>query len=147
MLNNLKSATCGFGGRVFPACLLGAIIVCSANGAVDGTNDANSTIRYDSRDPFWPVGYMPKEVAVAPKKIAPKKAKPSGKYEWGLAMKKLSISGVSSKGKDDFFAVVNGKVKSVGDTISVDFEGITYTWAVESIKPPGSVKLRRVSAL
>ena len=147
MSSNYRAGVCVYRSVCFMACLFAGAVVFSAKGAADGTNDATSGLSPEKRDPFWPVGYIPKETAAKPKKIEPKRVVPSGRYEWGLAMKKLLISGVSSKGKNEFFAVVNGKVKSVGDTISVDYEGITYTWAVESIKPPGSVKLRRVSAL
>lgn len=146
MLNNCISSGCAARALCWLFGLSVAVTVFSDNDS-GGMNDAKIGVSSEKRDPFWPVGYIPKNVEVRPKKIAPEKVKPSGKYEWGLAMKQLSISGVSSKGKNDFFAVVNGKIKRVGDTISVEYEGITYTWAVESIKPPGSVKLRRVSAL
>lgn len=110
-----------------------------------GTNDANSLDATVKRDPFWPVGFVPEKIAKAAKKSAMKKSTVS--KDWAGAMKKVVINGVSSKGKDDFYAVVNGELKSVGDTFSVDHNGTTYTWAVASIQPPGSVRLRRVSAL
>ena len=60
-------------------------------------------------------------------------------------MKKVVINGVSSSADNDYYAVINGEVKSVGDTVSVRMDSSVYTWAVDDIKPPGSVKLRRVS--
>jgi hypothetical protein len=109
-----------------------------------GTNDANSVATVSKRDPFWPVGFVPKELQ---KKDEADVKKPTDSNDWSGAMKKVVINGVSSRGSDDFFAVVNGQVKSISDTVSVVHEGVTYTWEVASIKPPGSVKLRRVSAL
>lgn len=117
----------------------------SEEGAVAGANDVREKPVLEQRDPFWPVGYQPEVKGVIPEKMVEKVVEPSGNHNWREAMKMVSISGVSSRA-DEFFAVVNGKVKRVSDTISVSHEGITYTWAVDSIKPPGSVKLRRVSA-
>ena len=147
MLTSSIKVRCGLFCVIAFGVLGSACTAFSEEESAGGTNDAPVVIPPEKRDPFWPIGFVPKETIVIPKKEAPKVERRSGKYEWSAAMKMLSISGVSSKGKNEFFAVVNGKVKSVGDTISVDYQGITYTWAVESIKPPGSVKLRRVSAL
>jgi len=99
------------------------------------------------RDPFWPVGYVPESVRAAQEesKSKPEK-KPANKKGWNDAMKKVVINGVSSA-DNDFYAVINGEIKKVGDTISVNYEGTVYTWAVDGIKPPSSVRLRRVSAL
>ena len=127
------------------------ILVLSATTALSqtengsGTNDANSVATSVKRDPFWPVGYVPEKIVQAKKKSTMKKT--TVKNDWAGAMKKVVINGVSSKGKNDFYAVVNGELKSLGDTFSVDHNGTTYTWAVASIQPPGSVRLRRVSAL
>jgi hypothetical protein len=109
-----------------------------------GTNDASIQGTVEKRDPFWPVGYVPERVKQAEVK---KTVKPTGLNDWNGAMKKVVINGVSSRADNEFFAVINNEVKSVNDTISVSHGGITYTWAIASIKPPGSVKLRRVSAL
>ena len=109
-------------------------------------NDAFPLETVAKRDPFWPVGHVPEAVQAAnKKKVVVKKSAESN--DWNGAMKKVVINGVSSRANNDFFAVINGQVKRVDDTISVSHGGVTYTWAVAKIKPPGSVNLRRVSAL
>ncbi|MDF7824905.1 hypothetical protein P4B35_12855 [Pontiellaceae bacterium B12227] len=114
--------------------------------SVSGANNANNVSATVKRDPFWPVGHVPEAVRAAnKKKVVVKKQAESN--DWNGAMKKVVINGVSSRANNDFFAVINGQVKRVDDTISVSHGGVTYTWAVANIKPPGSVKLRRVSAL
>ena len=96
------------------------------------------------RDPFWPVGYIPEHLIK--KEVTVEKVKPvSVVGSWSLAMKTIVINGVSSRSGDDFFAVINGEIKSVGDSVSVKYGDAVYTWTVDSIKPPRSVKLRRVS--
>ncbi|WP_372796274.1 hypothetical protein [Pontiella sp.] len=115
----------------------------SAPADVSGTNDALKPAVREKRDPFWPVGYVPERMIQKAEKVV----KPTTSKDWAGAMKKVVINGVSSRGHDDFFAVVNGELKSVGDTFSVDHNGTIYTWAVASIQPPGSVSLRRVSAM
>ena len=111
-----------------------------------GTKDAKPLPTAVKRDPFWPVGYVPESVRIANVKKTVVK-KPTENNDWNGAMKQVVINGVSSRSNNEFFAVINGQVRSVDDTISVNHGGVTYTWAVASIKPPGSVKLRRVSAL
>ena len=111
-----------------------------------GTDDAQSLATSVKRDPFWPVGYVPESVkAAAEASSTGPVVKRTIANDWNTAMKKVSINGVSSKNKE-FFAVINGRIKGVGDTVTVNHGGMVYTWSVESIKPPGSVKLRRVSA-
>ena len=147
MTNNNKSKCLRSGRLLFPAVGIG-FLLCSASfsqtKSSSGMNDANVKISASKRDPFWPVGYVPKELQ---KKVEAVVKKPTESNDWSGAMKKVVINGVSSRANNDFFAVVNGEVKSVNDTVSVTHGGMTYTWAVASIKPPGSVKLRRVSAL
>lgn len=126
------------------ACLMAAPAFSERTGG-SGTNDAQQSASNAKRDPFWPVGYVPESAvkAVAEKQIA----KSTANKDWSGAMKKVVINGVSSKGKNEFFAVINGELKGVDDTFSVQHGGTVYTWAVASIQPPGSVRLRRVSAL
>jgi hypothetical protein len=98
------------------------------------------------RDPFWPIGYRLEEpLTVAPGKASTKSVVESGKADWSQAMKLILISGVSSRAGNEFFAVVNGQIKSVGDTVSVSMGGRIYTWKIYEISPPSSVKLRRIS--
>lgn len=146
-MTNVNKNKCSMrsGWKVFPAIGIGFLLCSSAFSQaknISGTNDAPNDSSMSKRDPFWPIGYVPESLK---KKASVKK--PVVSNDWNGAMKKVVINGVSSRSNNDFFAVINGGVKSVNDTISVVHGGITYTWAVASIKPPGSVKLRRVSAL
>lgn len=125
-----------------------ALFVVGASGAATkegaGADDAGKDASF-KRDPFWPVGFVPESVRKATV-AAPKTGENRrGITDWSAAMKQVVINGVSSRSNSDFFAVINGGVKRVGDSVSVMHEGAVYTWAVDSIKPPGSVKLRRVS--
>ena len=112
----------------------------NADGMVDAPNEGSSA----KRDPFWPVGYVPeKSIQV---ESGQKITSPAVSTDWNGAMKLVAINGVSSRADDEFFAVINGQVKRVGETVTLKHEGTIYTWSVDSITPPGSVKLRRVSA-
>ena len=114
------------------------------SGGINGAKQEKAAFK---RDPFWPVGYVPESVKKAiAARDKPNSVRPTVANNWSTAMKKIAINGVSSRANNEFFAVINGQVKSVGDTVTVNLDGLVYTWAVESIKPPGSVKLRRVSA-
>lgn len=112
----------------------------------NGTNDAIEQEAFIKRDPFWPVGYVPKIIA----NVIPKGTSEQGVAKvdnsWNEAMKKVEINGVSSRANNAYCAVINGQVKSVGDTVTITHGDTIYTWAVDGIEPPSSVKLRRVSA-
>jgi hypothetical protein len=111
----------------------------------EGTQAAKEQGASVKRDPFWPVGYAPKSLKqAAPNSADPKK--PQTGNAWSQAMKKVVINGVSSKANNEFIAVINGEIKGVNDLVMIRHENTMYTWVVDMVKPPGSVKLRRVSA-
>lgn len=113
--------------------------------AVDGTDSAKSSPAKEARDPFWPVGYTPEWIKNAGKSQLALEMETTGDADWNAAMKEVSIQGVSSRAGNEFYAVINGQIKSVGDAVSVKHGNSTYSWAIESITPPSSVKLRRIS--
>lgn len=112
----------------------------------NGTNDAPEQKAVIKRDPFWPVGYVPKNITSMVPKGNAEQGAAKVDNSWNEAMKKVEINGVSSRAKNAYCAVINGQVKSVGDTVAINHSGTIYTWAVDGIEPPSSVKLRRVSA-
>ena len=86
------------------------------------------------RDPFWPVGFIPKGVAIDGAR-AQKNDETFGTPQWAEAMKQLSLSGIMNTGQGTYVAIVNGQAVSEGDTISVFFSGRNYTWTVRAITP------------
>ena len=93
------------------------------------------------RDPFWPVDHVVKGEENSA--LTQKKQGVSGAVDWDKAMKQVVINGVSSRADNEYVAVINNEVKSVGESVSIRYGGAKYTWKVEKITPPGSVKLRR----
>lgn len=111
------------------------------------------------RDPFWPVGYVPRPV-VKPVAGTPEARLPASVARppvaerppnWTEATRRVDIRGTSrigrekSTGAELYQAVVNGRVVEPGDTISVSFEGRTYRWRVQAITS-GGVSLTRLDA-
>jgi hypothetical protein len=93
-----------------------------------------------TRDPFWPVGYVPPEEKPAdePRTTASKgpvveKLEPP---QWDLALKTLTIKGVMKSGSG-YMAVINGQVTSENDTISTVFKKRSYSWRVAKIGKEG----------
>ncbi|RKX46370.1 MAG: hypothetical protein DRP64_03275 [Verrucomicrobia bacterium] len=127
------------GLKAFPAANSQTNQVDGIDGAVVGTVAVQ-------RDPFWPVGYTPERLDGKGSGEQGKALESSGKIDWNKAMKQVAIQGVSSRAGNEFFAVVNGQIKSTGETVSVQVGGVSYTWMIDGISPPSSVKLRRVSA-
>ncbi|MBN2685402.1 MAG: hypothetical protein JXR40_09000 [Pontiellaceae bacterium] len=93
------------------------------------------------RDPFWPVGYVPESEKVK----EPVKNSDDVKIDWASAEKALRINGIGSR-DGAVYALINGQIKVVGERLAVMLNNVVYTWEVESINPPGTVKLRQVSA-
>lgn len=102
------------------------------------------------RDPFWPVGYVPKVVAV--KKAVPETTgavSPLPKTiltrlpQWDEAQKQLDIRGISLIGRDKatnkpkYLAVVTGRLVEAGQVVSVTYEGMVYRWKVVGIDESG----------
>lgn len=137
-------------GTLFLTVAIGLIGMCDSAHAQketsSGINDATEQGAAIKRDPFWPVGYVPKNI----KNVIPQDNRKQNVVvvdnSWSEAMKKVVINGVSSSAENEYFAIINGKVKSVGDTVTINHGGTIYIWAVDGIEPPGSVKLRRVSS-
>ena len=107
----------------------------------DGMINVKENVASVRRDPFWPVGHTPEREG-NPTAITPKRGI-SGSIDWDEAMKKVVINGVSNRADDEYIAVINNEVKSVGESVSIWLGGTRYTWVVDRITPPGSVKLRR----
>ena len=129
--------------------LVGLIALPAANSQTnhtDGTDSALVGAVAVQRDPFWPVGFTPERLIKKKPEEQSKMLESIGKIDWNKAMKQVAIQGVSSRAGDEFFAVVNGEIKGAGETVSVQVDGVGYTWMIDSISPPSSVKLRRVSA-
>jgi len=123
--------------------LAGLVMPAKGAGISSGTNNANEDRVAEKRDPFWPVGYTPKQSMRSAQQGSSGAAPVSS--SWDEAMKKVVINGVSSRKDNESFAVINGDVKRVGDTVSIRLGNLTYTWAVDGIESKGSVKLRRMS--
>jgi hypothetical protein len=105
-----------------------------------------------ARDPFWPVGYVPRPIfkpapgapgAAAGPALAPATAAVARPADWDEARRRLEIKGVSrigrdrSTGRDRYFADVNGRAVEDGDVVSVTWDGRVYRWRITHISPTG----------
>jgi hypothetical protein len=112
----------------------------------DGIDDALQASVAIQRDPFWPVGFEPKRSVAVETTDQNVMVRVEKSADWNKAMEQIAIQGVSSKADSEFYAIINGQVKSMGETVTILVGEINYTWMIESISPPSSVKLRRLSA-
>jgi len=101
------------------------------------------------RDPFWPVGYVPKRI---PKIKKQGLGKPSTFVEttpepvraplWEEARKKLDIRGISLIHDKNstllkYLAMVAGKLVETGDVVAVRYDERVYRWRVVGISEEG----------
>lgn len=91
-----------------------------------GQDENSLDVKEELRDPFWPVGYMPKAKAKAVddkrKKTADQEAREKEKKEnIKRAFTKLRVGGVFQQGNKKY-TTVNGIVVQKGDTVPVEME-------------------------
>lgn len=148
MKNKIKTRALHYRGGLLTSVFLLGIVGAFPQGSTAKQNDGVVNARNDevvvSRDPFWPVGYQVKSANNSTKTTVNKTEK--GEVDWNEAMKQVIINGVSSRAGDEYIAVINNEVKNLGESVSIWYGGSRYTWTVDSIAPPGAVKLRRVSS-
>ena len=111
------------------------------NVAASATNALSSKAE-QTRDPFWPVGYMPevkKEVVVqtndAPvdiKPVLPISAADLPKEKLAQLKAKIRIGGFLKQG-DDYVALVNDQLVKQGDKIIVEFEGAKFKFIIRAV--------------
>jgi hypothetical protein len=96
------------------------------------------------RDPFWPVGFIPRVSApaqaghhysntnsMAPVVVVNEPPK------WDEATKLLSVQGIMKTGSRGYVAVVNGQVVSAGDVVHAVCSGRKYSWTIGSVNEKG----------
>ena len=103
------------------------------------TNEAPKPPRL--RDPFWRVGYVPREIVKAQKQAAAIITE-----NWDDAEQQLNVSAIQPGPSDRIFAIVNGKVLEPGGSISVLYRNFIYTWKVRTISKKDGIKLDRQTA-
>ncbi len=92
------------------------------------------------RDPFWPVGFFPKDWQ---NKALTLGSPDMGASGWKLALAKIRVSGTSRLGGKTA-AIINGELKSVGEQIETLHEGKTYQWEIVEITADGQVELKKL---
>ena len=100
-------------------------------------NSLDAVEKRDIRDPFWPVGFYPEWWRQPAAKDGSSDGAEVRPDQWAEAMKQVKVSGMSRMGNSGFFAVVNGRTVTEGDTVSVMLDGKTYRWAVTEIGEKG----------
>ncbi len=110
-----------------------------------GTNVVESTIR---RDPFWPVGYVPKEALPVVTNTVPEVEEPVIEEEPEVVIEwpELSANGSTRTPEGTYYAFLDGiGMVEEGDVVQKEHKAVVFTWHVERITKDGA-ELRRVSA-
>lgn len=90
-----------------------------------------------ARDPFWPVGYVPKSAEELEREKHQGDSGPNiPAPKWSEAKAALRIGGYM-KSPIGYTALVNNALVKIGDTIVLTFDGKQYRWNVESISAGG----------
>jgi hypothetical protein len=117
-------------------------------GAPEGPGEALVDVS-KQRDPFWPVGYVPKKVLKPRDKgFIKTTSTPESVPEpvriplWDEARKKLDIRGMSlihdkNSKTPKYIAMVAGKLVETGDVVIVRHEERVYRWRVVDISEEG----------
>ena len=93
------------------------------------------------RDPFWPVGWVPPKMERVTFKSP---ALPQQPVRWEEVARKLEVSALSQLPDGRHIAVLkNIGLVEAGDTISVNYGGLTYRWEVRAVTAAG-IQTKRV---
>ncbi len=105
--------------------------------AGESIEDATGVDKADSmRDPFWPIGWKPAPMETI--SGAKPEARPKGPIRWDEATKMLELTALMKLSDDQYVATLKGiGTVEAGDTISVNYGGLTYRWEVRSITDRG----------
>jgi hypothetical protein len=164
--NNGNYGRCGYlrlvrnTGIVLTGCLLQAGLSVQAQvpedsppeagTATNSTTSASGIRPPDKRDPFLPVGYIPRAYRPKPKDLSedapyepagPEEPADTSRPRWKDAMKQISIRGIMKLGSE-YVATVNGQVVKKGDLVALIYEGNRYRWRVRTIAGNGKVRLK-----
>lgn len=91
------------------------------------------------RDPFWPVGFFPEDWQTQGGDQGESPLEGAG---WKAASAKIKVGGTSQLGGRTA-AIINGELKSEGDSLSVQYEGRTYQWRIVGISAEGRIELKK----
>ncbi len=101
-----------------------------AEGAENPAHTFDFSIGAELRDPFWPVGYLPEELAPAPAEVV------ATDEQMKRALAKLRYGGTIQSG-GRFFATVNGAMVQEGDVVAVTVDGDLFKFRVHGISMKG----------
>ena len=92
------------------------------------------------RDPFWPSGWRPPNCGKTNTTTEIRSP-----IKWREAASLLHIAGLSKKANGDYIAIITGYgIVEKGDTITVKYQGLIYTWAIKEITALG-IERKRLS--
>jgi hypothetical protein len=104
-----------------------------------------------ARDPFWPIGYEPPkpetetpepakpEPPPEPPKPKPPPPKPVTEADWKKARATLAVSGITRSTRPDTgetraLAMINRRLYTAGETLSITNEEIHFMWRIGSLE-------------
>jgi hypothetical protein len=92
------------------------------------------------RDPFWPSGWRPPNFGK--KKTAAEITSP---IKWHEAASLLRIAGLTKKPNGNYIAIIKGYgLIEKGDTLTVNYQGLIYTWKITNITSKG-IERKKIS--
>lgn len=126
-------------------------VVCGAQESPQNENNSTPITKSDEtasnntlpdhllRDPFWPIGWQPKDWGHSPKAAE----KIQGLKKWELAAKQIFIKGISRSPNGKYFALIKDiGVVEEGDVMAVDYGGLTYRWTIKEVTKNGIVPVK-----
>ncbi|NLB55233.1 MAG: hypothetical protein GX811_05620 [Lentisphaerae bacterium] len=118
----------------------------------DHSGENHSTKPYISRDPFWPIGFMPTISANddMPVYRAYQTSEMIMEQLWQEALSKLTVKGVykvkDKTGKDYCVAMVNNAMAKENDILHITVQNVTFKIRVRSVDMTSGVKFERIKA-
>ena len=135
------SKACGTGCVLLITGVLHALI--STGLGAETSVASNSTNRLP-RDPFWPIGYVPRVVQQeieSQQQVVQHQAQAKALVQWPS----LSLTGITKTGDRNIGLIGGVGLVETGDVVRMSRDGVIYKWVITKITEQG-LSYKRISA-
>ena len=135
------SKACGTGCVLLITGVLHALISTGLGAETSVTSNATNRL---PRDPFWPIGYVPRVVQEAiesQQQAVQHQAQAKALVQWPS----LSLSGITKIGDRNIGLIGGVGLVETGDVVRMSRDGVIYKWVITEITKQG-LSYKRISA-
>jgi len=136
-----SSRACGTGCVLLVTGVLHALISTGLGAETSVASNSTNTVH---RDPFWPIGYVPRVVQQeieSQQQVVQHQAQAKALVQWPS----LSLTGITKTGDRNIGLIHGVGLVETGDVVRMSRDGVIYKWVITKITKKG-LSYKRISA-